>query len=565
MIEVLATNIISPLGCTTEQNYQAVRSGGSALSSYSSWRNIPERFTASMFSEEQAATLMIQGHTLFESIVIQSVREALSHTDIDVASPRTVFILSTTKADVNELAAEECNDGDYISPGKAARKISDYLGVRTEPVVVCNACISGVTAQVLADRLISSGHYDNAIVCGADCLSPFVVSGFMSFRSLSPEQCRPFDIERLGLNLGEAAATIIFGRPDNSSGDSWKLIAGALNNDAYHISAPSPSGDGSLGVISRVLEGHDPDELAMINVHGTATMFNDQMESKAVERASLSHIPLTALKGYYGHTLGASGTLETIISMRSLEDGYILPVRGYEEMGVSGKITISGAGTTTGKLSFMKMISGFGGCNGALLLSKAAPEGSVRIEGIRPSVSHRVHLTGSSLSIDGKEVDVSSTGKALLSEIYRKYIGDYPKFHKMDVFTKLVFAATELLLRQETDVTSAEDRAIILFNANSSIVADRKHLATISGSDGFFPSPSVFLYTLPNIVTGEIAIKHNYTGETSLYILDERNDELIAQIVGSSFEQSGCTSMITGWVDCRDEDSFEADIEILTK
>lgn len=564
MIEVLSTNITSPLGTTTEQNYQAVRSGGSALSSYASWKNIPETFTASLFNEEQVSALTIQGFTFFESIVIHSVREALTQTDVEVASKRTVFILSTTKANVSELASDECNDGAYLKPGSAARKIASYLGFTTDPVVVCNACISGVTAQILADRLLSCGHYDHAVVCGADCISPFVLAGFMSFKSLSPVECRPFDIERLGLNLGEAASTIIFGISDGSSSGRWKLVDGALNNDAYHISAPAPNGDGALGVIEKTLKGRSSDSLAMVNVHGTATMFNDQMESKAVERSSLSHIPLSALKGYYGHTLGASGTLETIISMRALEDGCILPVRGYEEQGVSGRITISNTETATDKQSFLKMISGFGGCNGAVLYTKDAVEEDVK-RNVAPKVAHKVHLTESSLTIDGKDVEVSSRGKALLTEIYRTYIGDYPKFHKMDMFTKLVFAASELLIRQEGEGIAASDRAIILFNASSSIVADRKHLSTIDSAEGFFPSPSVFLYTLPNIVTGEIAIKHNYTGETSLYILNERNDELIARIVDSSFARSGCASMITGWVECGSEDSFEADIEILTE
>lgn len=563
MIKVLSTNITSPLGFTTHQNYQAVRAGRSVLSSYTQWRNVPEQFTASLFSDAQMDDLMVEGFTRFESIVIRSVGEALSHIDLDVTSPRVLFILSTTKANVDELAAQEKDDKAYLKPGATAKKIAEYFGITTEPIVVCNACISGVTAQITAGRLIDAGYYDYAIVCGADCQSPFVVAGFSSFKSLSPEPCRPFDIERLGLNLGEAASTMVFGRDSKTEGH-WRMVDGHLNNDAYHLSAPSPSGEGTFGVIGQTLGNRDKESLAMVNVHGTATMFNDQMESKAIERAGLSHVPLTALKGCYGHTLGASGVLETILSMVALEDGCILPVKGFEEIGVSGKITISNTEGRTDKQTFLKIISGFGGCNGAVLYTRNAEPEPLKVRKVSPYASHSVRITSDSLTVDGKPWPVSSTGRALLTEIYKEHIGDYPKFHKMDMFTRLVFVASELLIQQEEEKAS-DDRAIILYNSSSSVVADRKHIATTFSDEGFFPSPSVFLYTLPNIVTGEIAIKHGYKGETSLYILDSRNDGLMEQITSSSFSQSETASILTGWVDCSDEDTFEAELKILTK
>jgi 3-oxoacyl-[acyl-carrier-protein] synthase-1 len=342
------------------------------------------------------------------------------------------------------------------------------------------------------------------------------------------------------------------------------MVEGHLNNDAYHLSAPSPSGEGTFGVIGQTLRNRDKESLAMVNVHGTATMFNDQMESKAIERAGLSHVPLTALKGCYGHTLGASGVLETILSMVALEDGCILPVKGFEEIGVSGKITISNTEGRTDKQTFLKIISGFGGCNGAVLYTRNAEPEPVKAQKGSPYVSHSVRITSDSLTVDGKPWPVSSTGRALLTEIYKEHIGDYPKFHKMDMFTRLVFVASELLIQQEEEKAS-DDRAIILYNSSSSVVADRKHIATTFSDEGFFPSPSVFLYTLPNIVTGEIAIKHGYKGETSLYILDSRNDGLMEQITSSSFSQSETASILTGWVDCSDEDTFEAELKILTK
>ena len=563
MIKVLSTNITSPLGYTTKENYLAVKGGRSRLSMHSNWRGVPQPFTASLFDEEQEISLLIDGFTRYESFSIHSIQEALSHININVGSNRTALILSTTKANVEELTSNAENDGNYSKPGESATKIARYIGFTTDPIVVCNACISGVTAQILADRLISQCAYDTVVVCGADCQSPFVVAGFMSFKSLSPYECRPFDIERLGLNLGDAAATIVYGKVTYPEVDqsSWKLIAGALNNDAYHVSAPSPVGDGTYSAVKTVLESVDPKSLATISVHGTATMFNDQMESKAIERSELSDIPISALKGYYGHTLGAAGVLETILTMEATDDGIILPVRGFSEIGVSGKINISDQSKSTDKTSFIKLISGFGGCNGAVAFSKTSSGITEKhpVKDIRTLST--VKITPSSLIIDDKAQDIQSSGKDLLTEIYKTFIGDYPKFHKMDIFSKLAFLAAEIVsMHAEED----EKRAVILFNSSSSIVADRKHIATFENENDFYPSPSVFLYTLPNIVTGEIAIKRGYKGETSLYILNEYNEEIINSVVESTFALSTVRTMITGWVNCNSDNDFEAYIKLVT-
>jgi 3-oxoacyl-[acyl-carrier-protein] synthase-1 len=137
----------------------------------------------------------------------------------------------------------------------------------------------------------------------------------------------------------------------------------------------------------------------------------------------------------------------------------------------------------------------------------------------------------------------------------------------MDGLCRLGLIATELLLRQETNrerFTPCDDRAVILMNHSSSISADKKYLESIADEDNFFPSPSVFVYTLPNIVTGEIAMRNNYHGETSFYITGQRNDELTMQIVSASFADPKTKSIIGGWIDYQDDSHFEADIFITT-
>ena len=591
MLKVVSTNIVSPLGMSSQENWRAVMQGRSALRRLENYKGIPLPFVASVFTPEQVEKLAVEGFTRFESLAIRSITEALTHTDLDVHGERTIFILSTTKADVEELGFVAERDGDYHRPALSAQRIAEHVGIGGGAIVCCNACISGVSAQILADRLISCGHYDNAVVCGADLVSSFTASGFLSFKSLSNEACRPFDADRQGLNLGEAAATIVFTRADSLRDGDWLFERGEMDNDAFHLSTPAPSGEGARKVLEAVMKGRDASELAFVSAHGTATIFNDQMESVAIEKAGLSSVPLTALKGWFGHTLGASGVLEVILGMMAVSESVVLPLRGFREIGVSGKVNLSPELRATDKNSFLKMISGFGGCNAAALYRRVR-EGMERetVPGLEEAAHsrgetapelketahlmgeaapglkelHRVHILPDGVTLDGRPLPVQSQGAGFLSEIYRKYVGDYPKYHKMDSLSRLAFLATELLLSRG-DVPQDSGRATILFNRTSSVVADRCHLGSIAKPGEFYPSPSVFLGTLPNIATGEIAIRHGYTGETSLYITDFRDEALMKKVVSSSFSLGGFRSLICGFVDCDRGDSFEADLKILVK
>ena len=547
MVYKVADNILSPLGATTAENYQAVRAGRSALARHDRRWSLPDKvLTASLFSKEQEEQFLISGLSRFESMVVTSVREALSQTTLDVSQPNIILIISTTKGEVD-----------------SAQRISREFGFTTDPIIVCNACISGLSALILASRLLEDGQYDYAVVCGADSQSRFIVSGFQSLKALSPEPCRPFDMERLGLNLGEAAATIILGK---GVGD-WTLGPGAIRNDAVHISNPAKDGEGSCRALQAVVSDGDKESLAFINAHGTATFFNDQMESVAIERAGLADIPVNAYKGCYGHTMGAAGVLETILSMAAIDDHTILATRGFEELGVSGRISVSASHQSTDKTAFVKMLSGFGGCNAALLLEK---NGSRTSGGCHSPFSshHSVVIRPDAVEVDGRRLPIDAHGPALLTALYRQYVGDYPKYYKMDPLSRLGFVASELLLQAEEGrerFVMCDDRAVIFFNHSSSVCADRQFMETIADPENCFPSPSVFVYTLPNIVTGEIAIRNHYHGETSFYILPRRDDSLIQQVLHASCLDPATQSILCGWLDYEDDTHFEADLRLLNK
>ena len=580
MATVISDNITSPLGLTTEQTYKAVCEGKSGLAHYpcedgkGEWNDLPFPIEASLFKEEQWYKILVDGFSKFESLVLHSVKAAISTLTFD--KERAILILSSTKGDIDELQSPTPNTQHPSSNtlADAAKKVSLAIGIENDPVVVCNACISGVSAIILGQRLVDCGNYTHAIVCGADVQGRFIVSGFQSLKALSDEPCRPFDIERLGLNLGEAAATIVLSRQmDFPSG--WKIDKGAVCNDAYHISAPHPKGLGAGLALSKVKDADEP--ISVIGVHGTATMYNDQMESKAIEIAGLQDVPLSALKGYFGHTMGAAGVLETIIMMKALEDGVILPSKGFETCGVSGKVKMSAKPMTAKGNTFVKMLSGFGGCNGAVRVSDRA-FAQIIVNDILIKKSHSVRITQEEIVVDGERLDLKSRGKEMLTEVYKTKIGDYPKFYKMDMLSRLAFVASELLIESEgykskeegqlsivnSQFSIVNDRAVVLFNHSSSIIADCQYMKSID-KDDFYPSPAAFVYTLPNITTGEIALRNGYHGETSFYLLAERNEKLMQRVIKSTFIDRDIKSVIGGWIDCPSEDMFECEINIFEK
>ena len=183
---------------------------------------------------------------------------------------------------------------------------------------------------------------------------------------------------------------------------------------------------------------------------------------------------------------------------------------------------------------------------------------------MEPKVTHWVKLTPKSLEVDGKCVAEAVAGESFLTQVYRQCKMEYPKFFKMDVLCKAGFIASEILLEAEgaERFVPRADRAVILFNRQSSLHADRTFQSTISNKTEFYPSPSVFVYTLPNIVTGEISIRNKYHGESGFILLPEKNQEAMRQAVERAFLDPETTSVLAGWVEAIADDDFEVEISI---
>jgi 3-oxoacyl-[acyl-carrier-protein] synthase-1 len=193
------------------------------------------------------------------------------------------------------------------------------------------------------------------------------LSGFNSFLSLDAGPCKPFDRNRQGLSLGEAAGTVVL--TSKPGPGRIRIGQGFSTNDANHISGPSRNGDGLFLAISRTLAA-EAIHVDYISAHGTATPYNDEMESIALTRAALQDVPVNSFKGYWGHTLGAAGIIETIAGAASLSRNILIATKGFSEPGTTHPVAVIAKNRHEELHTCLKMASGFGGCNAALILSK---------------------------------------------------------------------------------------------------------------------------------------------------------------------------------------------------
>lgn len=362
---VVADSIVSPLGSTSEENFNNVIKSISGLTKISDASIALTPIHAGKITDLKAGDNL----TRFEQMCVHAISGIISN--YPLPSSRTLFILSTTKGNIDLLRENPTHPRIHLHA--AAKHIAGKSGF-DNVIVVSNACISGVMAVTVAKRYLQTDQYDHAIVVGADELTSFVVSGFQSLGALSSEACKPFDKDRAGINLGEAAAAILLtSKPESFSPRSAiKILGSGLTNDANHISGPSRTGEElALAIRNALAEGSvDNSSIDFISAHGTATLYNDEMEAKAFNLAGLGTTPLNSLKGFYGHTLGAAGVAELIISLHSLKNNMLVPSLGFNEIGVSQNLNIIThpvAGTFT---TFLKTASGFGGCNAAIVLQK---------------------------------------------------------------------------------------------------------------------------------------------------------------------------------------------------
>jgi len=366
------------LGFSTLENYTALISGDVGIKPISNQDFYPEPFPASLVDttklEEKFAEINRSGSfTRLEKMLILSIQDALIQTNIDIKSERTAIILSTTKGNIDLLEPEKQNqfEKERVQLWRLGEIIAHYFNNPNQTIVLSNACISGVLALNIAATLISSSRYDHVVVTGGDIVSGFVVSGFMSFMSLSPKPCKPFDKKRDGLSLGEGAGTILMSK-DPHGPESIAYLGGGSANDANHISGPSRTGEGSYLAVKKAMNESSvsAEEIDYISAHGTATDYNDEMESLAINRCGLTDVPVNSFKGNWGHTLGAAGLVETTAMLHEMRENTLIKSAGFDDLGVSKPVNVIARNQSVELNTCLKMASGFGGSNAAIIAKK---------------------------------------------------------------------------------------------------------------------------------------------------------------------------------------------------
>lgn len=564
-VYIASDSIFSPLGTTTEENMRAVMTGNTGIRLTEDSSLFHRGFYGARIEDDKYIDIVASlgdEMTRLEKRILHVIFQALegdSALHKAVLEGNTRLILATTKGDIGLIEGMGEKIGTQPFPGVLAERINSYLGLKSSPLLISNACISGINAIITGARLIEQGKCDHAIVVGADLMTRFVVTGFESFHSVSAGICKPYDAKRDGLNLGEAAGAIILTSERTLVKESDPVVVegGSLTNDANHLSAPSRTGDGLGTAMAEAIResATNPSEVDFINAHGTSTLYNDEMESKAVHYSGLSDVPVQSLKPFFGHTLGASGVIESIASVWQIKNSFLFGTRGYEEPGVPEPIKVSAHHREVALKRCVKSASGFGGCNAAVVFARESASNS------KPSKMKFSWREISSFELKG-EGDFDTVIRERYRELELKDI----KFFKMDDLCKMgVVAAANLFrsVKPEENLTNFQ-KGIYVANTTSSMETDIRHQRLIDEGGDLSASPAVFVYTLPNIVNGEISIRNKFQGENTFFVTVEARRAEILEEMKEMALYTGLELLVTGWCEFI-EGKYEVNFKLLKK
>lgn len=505
--------LLTAFGFGTQENFRAMEAGRCALRPVS---EPCELAAAGKIDPETLRSFALEGYTLLESAMIRAVDHALTESGLSLGAEECRLVVSTTKGNVDLLRGSAVPpEAAYLST--LADRIAGRFGAVHRPLVVSNACISGVTALIVARRMIRDGVCRHVVVVGGDLLTEFVAAGFLSFKSVRSGPCRPYDLTpEHGLSLGEAVgALVLTADPARAKGPAVVLEGGAVTNDANHISGPSRTGDGLHYAIERALEEAcvGREEISFLNAHGTGTAYNDAMESRAVTLSGLNACPMNSLKGYIGHTLGASGIVESILAAEQLRRGVLLGTAGFTAPGVPCPVNVSSQHRRLAMRHGLKTASGFGGCNAAIVLGLEA-----FVPKERASFPDRECRLTATYALPHGEAPF----EGMIRAAYKRLGAPNLKFYKMDDLSKTGYVAAEYLLRDRrlSERYAPTEIAVVLENRSSSLDSDLAHQRIVDAHPEEGASPAVFVYTLPNVVAGEICIRHRIQGENTFFVTD---------------------------------------------
>lgn len=537
-----------------------------------------------------------EGLSRLENKLLRCCEAVLEKGKVGVEARRKLgFIFASTKGNIDALGQPGATH-DEVSLTGTTERLAARLGIAGGVATVSQACISALSALILARKWLLFEGYEQVLVCAGDELGTFICEGFASLKSLDSGQAKPFDSNRKGLNLGEGVGAMLLSSApvEYAPGFTFNIVGGATTNDANHLSAPSRTGKPLAAAITHAMEEAEvrADDLAFVSPHGTATIYNDEMESKAYALAHLSSVPAVGYKGFLGHTLGACGLVELALMLEAMKGGVIPRTYGFCKRGTPEPMGVLSQEQPIAGNAVLKTASGFGGCNAAVVVQhEQAHGGAVRsmlsdasidsqyvnlsiatpivqkqdftnIAAHKLEVLRRVRIASGEVRVDG-EVVYSQVDTAFPEFIRGARIPDEgigKRFGRMDEQCQLGVVAGQYLLRGYGKEFKPEETCVVLMNQHGSLNSDIKHQESLG--IGRMGSPSTFLYTLPSTVLGELCVCFGWQGENIFLLENEPNGQAWQRAHRIAEQCPYASHAVVGWCDYL-QGEYRAEFELM--
>lgn len=391
---VVAAGVVSPLGIGLEETLGSLREAKDCVSSVTAFP--VDRCRCQTAGQVPAAPLaeanQFQRHPerlhRVARMMILALKEALEQAG-DFQPELTVVGTTSGGMTFGEQYYRDLKSGRRPSrqvpslianytPQKPVMDAQEAFGIGAPCQVIANACASGTNAIGHAFNCVRSGRYQRVLTGGYDAISELVFVGFDSLQASTPDRCRPFDSERSGMVLGEGAAVLALENFDAAQERGATILAEVIgygiSTDNFHLTQPDPSGSGARRAMEAALQsaGISPGEIDYINAHGTATAFNDAAEGKAIAEL-FNGVPVSSTKGMMGHSLGAAGAIEAVISILALRHQLLPPNINFRHGDAGLDLNIVANSARTGSVRTVLSNSfGFGGTNASIIMRSVA-------------------------------------------------------------------------------------------------------------------------------------------------------------------------------------------------
>src|SRR5215472_2431471 len=393
-VAVVAAGVVSPLGVGLAETVDSLRQARDCVSPVTRFSVAQCRCkTAGQVPDDRLLASQDEGHRSHRlhrasRMMIHALREVL--TQQPQFKPE-LTVIGTTSGGMSYgeryyRASRQAKDlrhsPTWIANYPAQKPVIDAeeaVGISAPCQVIANACASGTNAIGHAFECVRSGRYRRVLAGGYDALSEMVFVGFDSLQAATPEKCRPFDRDRSGMVLGEGAAVLALENLESARERGASILAEiagyGISTDNFHITQPEPSGIGARQAMERALDGAQisPADVDYVNAHGTATVFNDAAEGKAVG-ALFNGVPVSSTKSMMGHSLGAAGAIEAVVCLLALQHQFLPANINFTNPDDDMDFNIVANESRSATVNMVLSNSfGFGGTNASLLMRKFPP------------------------------------------------------------------------------------------------------------------------------------------------------------------------------------------------